>query len=254
MKKVIIFLPYKQVGNGEELKLALRSIAKNCNFDYDLALVGDCPDWVNKESLIHLQTEIPVAKEFPKAWNVIEKFKHILGKMETEESMLLTYDDIVFLKPVTEKEIGNIIAVAKLPEDGSKINSIASDTWEKIMQNTIAALKRNKLPMLNFETHLPRLFNVKKIKELIALFGFEKRPYAIPTLYFNWVKSNKKKYILSDIPDQKIKAGIHFPGDFEKYADILEEYMYLNWGETNWNQDLEDKLLFLFPDKSIFEL
>jgi len=122
------------------------------------------------------------------------------------------------------------------------------------MPDSIAALKRNNLPMLNFETHLPRLFDAKKLIELISFFGFKKRPYMFSTLYYNYVKTKEKPIILSDIADQKIKAGIYFPGDFEKYTPVLADYVYLNWGENYWSPELENTLLAMFLEPSIFEI
>jgi len=53
MKKVSIFIPYKKQGDGEELRFVLRSIEKNCKFDYEILLVGDCPEWIEKEMVTH---------------------------------------------------------------------------------------------------------------------------------------------------------------------------------------------------------
>jgi len=252
MKKASIFIPYKKQGEGEELKLALRSIAKNCNFEYEIIIVGDCPDWLNTDEAIHFNPHISAAGEFPKAWNIIGKLKSLLEGHDMDK-MVLTYDDVIFLNPVTYKNISKTIALAPLPATANELNGTASDVWKQIMQNTIKALKRNNLPSLNFETHLPRLFDAKKLSEMMSFFGFQKRPYCFPTLYFNWLKSKETPIVLSEIPDQKIKAGIYFPGDFEKYVPVLKQYFYLNWSEQYWSPELEYELLKLFPEPSIFE-
>jgi hypothetical protein len=59
---------------------------------------------------------------------------------------------------------------------------------------------------------------------------------------------------LSEIPDQKLKAGIYFYGDFEKYFPVLEDYTFLNWAEKFWSQELENVLLEKFPEPSVFEI
>jgi hypothetical protein len=71
------------------------------------------------------------------------------------------------------KDISKIIALVQLPTSASELDSTSSEKWKKIMQNTIKALKRNKLSMLNFETHLPRLFDAKSDRRqtLISLSG-----------------------------------------------------------------------------------
>ena len=253
MKKVSIFIPYKKQGDGEELRFVLRSIEKNCKFDYEILLVGDCPDWIEKEMVTHINPHIPATAEFPKAWNVIEKLKFVLENHNIDK-LLLVYDDTIFLKGVDYKDINKVIALAQLPTSAAELDGTSSEKWKEIMQNTIKALKRNKLPMLNFETHLPRLFDAKKLSELLAHFGFKKRPYMFSTLYFNWVKPNGKPVILAELPDQKLKAGIYFDGDFEKYSPVLEDYTFLNWAEKQWSQELENVLFGLFPEPSVFEI
>ena len=75
-----------------------------------------------------------------------------------------------------------------------------------------------------------------------------------PTLYFNWLQSKQKPIVLSAIPDQKVKAGIYFDGDFEKYSPVLEAYTFLNWSEKFWSNELEYKLFTLFGEPSAFEI
>ena len=250
--KVSIFIPYNQTDNGEKLRLALRSIEKNCKFDYEVILVGDCPDWVNKETLVHINPKIPAAAEYQKAWNGINKLKFLLENYEMSE-LLMTYDDIIFLKEVKYKDISKPIALAQLPDSVRQLTGTSSAKWREVLQYTIDALKRNNLPSLNFETHLPRLFNAEKLREMISLFGFQKRPYLFPTLYFNWLNPKQKPVVLAEIPNQKIKAGIYYPSDFEKYLPVLEEYTYLNWSEEFWAPKLENVLLGLFPEQSKYE-
>jgi len=250
--KVNIFIPYKLQGNGQELRLALRSIEQNCKFYYDVIISGDCPEWIDKQKIIHVNPKFQPTADYPKAWNVINKVRHFI--MESgRENLLLTYDDIIFLTPVTYSQIQKTIATARLPKSAMQLDGTSSNTWKQIMQYTIDALERNHLPNLNYETHLPRLFNAAKLKETFEHFRFQKRPYMYPTLYFNWIKQVSKPIILSEIPDQKIKAGIYFAGDFEKYSPVLDKYMYLNWSEKFWSPELENCLLAMFPTPSNFE-
>jgi hypothetical protein len=256
MSKVNIIIPYRLQGNGEELQLALRSINANCIFEYRIILIGDCPPWIDKEKIIHLDPFIPNHDETPNAWNVIEKYKfainHILEFFPEDDDVLITYDDIIFLNPIEKKEFETRVAIAKLP-DSDDFQSNGSEVWKHILRNTIKALKRNNLPELNFETHLPRLISAKKMAEMFQHFGFKKRPYCVFTLYFNWVKTKKKTIILSDVPDQKIKVEIYRIGEFEKYGEILNQYTFLNWSQKFWSQELEQKIISLFPKPSLFE-
>jgi hypothetical protein len=253
MTKVNIIIPYKLQGNGEELQLALRSIDANCKFDHRIILVGDCPQWIDKEKIIHLNPFIPKYTENSNAWNVIEKYKfalnHIFEFFPEDDDVLISYDDIIFLNPIEKKTLEMRVANAKLP-DSYDFKTDASEAWKRVFVNTMNALKRNKLPELDFETHLPRLLSAKKMAEMFQHFGFKKRPYCVFTLYFNWVESKKKTIILSNVPDQTIKAGIYKAGDFDKYSEILNQYTFLNWSASFWSQELEQKIISLFPEPS----
>lgn len=249
--RTTIVIPYKVIGDGNELRFVLRSIALNAKFKYQIVIVGEAPEWINRDKILCLNPDIEKRSEFPKAFNVIDKLKFIVKNDQIDDDILLCYDDIVFLNTIRKTDITTIIANSLLPEN-EDFKTDASDVWKKIMINTMRALKRNKMTWYNFETHLPRLFNKQKLSHLFEKFGFKKRPYMISTLYFNEYHANKPPRILKESPGST-KIGLYFDGDFENNKENILEHKFLNWGEKQWTDELKKYLLQLFPDKSIYE-
>ena len=252
-KKVTdIVIPYKLTqDNGKELKYALRSIEKNCKFPHRVVIVGDCPDWVDTKEVLHMPIVIETNKENPKAWNIIEKIRFITSQNQISDSFVMTYDDIVFSREITMGELSRPVALSKMPES-FEFKTDASAAWKTVFINTMKALLRNKMPMYNYETHCPRVFDKQKLADVFERFGFEKRPYCFPSLYFN--SYEKQPLLLSEKEDQCIKAGLYSQESFEKLKDNLGEFFFTNWSDTMWSEKLEALLECMFPEPSKFEL
>jgi hypothetical protein len=168
-----------------------------------------------------------------------------------DDELLFMYDDTVILNPVTKADISKVVALGKIPADPNH-KWTASEPWINVMRNTMAALKRNNMSMYNFETHLPRLFNKNKLAVLFAKFGFQKRAYCFPTLYYN--EYHKVGVRCLDKNPQNTKIGLYFAGDFEARKEDFETHLFLNWSENQWTPELREHLLSLFPEKSQYEI
>lgn len=256
-KKIVdIVIPFKNVGDPDELRIALRSIEKNAKFNYRIVIIGDLPPFVNldkvdKEKLIFIPTNFPRAQENPKAWDLIWKLIQVSENPEINDIILMTYDDVIFLNPIYLKDISETIALRPIPKD-LDFETNGSAAWKRVFNNTQIALKRNNFdPAYDFETHLPRFFQKSKLKALFDKYGFKKRPYCIPTLYYN-ENLGKKFRVLSEDPGN-IKIALQYENDHLKYLEAIETHKFLNYGEKAWGPLLKDFLFELFPDPSGFE-
>ena len=251
-KVIDIIIPYKLTeDNGTELKYALRSIEKNCKFPHRVVIVGECPDWVDNEKVLHVPIAIDPRDENPKAWNVIEKMKYIVKNIRDDisDTFIMTYDDIVFSREITMGVLVQPLAAAKMP-DSFDFKTDASDAWKTVFINTMKALLRNKMPMYNYETHCPRVFDKQILADVFERFGFEKRPYCFPSLYFN--SYEVQPMLLNE--ENYIKAAINSEESFENLKDSVEKYYFTNWTEKMWTEKLEAVLESIFPQPSKFEL
>lgn len=249
--RVTIVIPYKKLEDSEELKYVLRSIDRHAKFRFQLCIVGDLPDWVNPNKILHLNPVISQRDVNPKAFNVIDKLKYVAHHDEVDERILLMYDDIVFLRDIRLDDIKELIALQELPSS-EDFKTDASTVWKMIIINTMRALQRNNLPYNNYETHLPRLFEKERMQNVFKLFGFTKRAYCFPTIYYNYYYSVPDRFLNSNPGD--IKAGIYFQKDLDNLQTLIGNNKWLNWGEKFWVQELKEILRETFPEKGKYEL
>ncbi|MDD4847609.1 MAG: hypothetical protein PHR53_02445 [Bacteroidales bacterium] len=245
-------IPYKNVPDSDELRITLRSIAKNAKFPHKVILLGDAPSWINPDHVEVVRWQ-PIRHDiFPSFYNVQEKVHHFILTSEYED-FLLTNDDMVLLKPLTLSKITESTAMGVLPED---FKTDASKKWK----DTILLTRRLLLDtnpdatVYNFSTHLPYYYNRVKMLQLFSDYHIGK--YCIVnmnTLYFNTFAKKPPK-IINQTSKLK-KCGLYASTDFEtKLYHRENEYHLLNWGASQWNDRLRQYLLKLFPEKSPYEL
>jgi len=249
-KPISIVIPYKNIGDEDELRLVLRSIEKNAKFNYDVVILGDAPEWINQVQVKVFNVGFIPSPVNPKAFNVIDKIRDACQNKLIDKEMLLMYDDIIFLNPVEKSDIEEIVANGLIPQD-PKHPWTASPAWVNVMLNTLAALKRNKMSTYNFETHLPRLFDKEKLAVLFDKFGFKKRAYCFPTLYYN---EYHKEVRCLDTDPKNTKVGLYFNDDFTNKIADFNTHLFLNWSQNQWTEELKDKLFEMFSEKSQFEI
>ncbi|NCB43568.1 MAG: hypothetical protein EOM59_13260 [Clostridia bacterium] len=231
----------------EELRYALRSIEKyGIPEDKVFLLASKLPDWVSDEVTL-VKCEQIQGKRFAKSFDAVAKLKAAIAHPDIPEQFIYTYDDTVFLSRI-DFAIPTI-AVSKI--NLLKISNFdGSATWIEVLSNSIERLRANGLPTYNYETHLPRTLEKSKLAELFAKFGFQKRPYLVSTLYYNYFCS-EPEYELFD--GQLIKADIRTDLSPEQIAEIVKYKACLNYNDAGLNIHLKNYLSEKFDQKSRFE-
>lgn len=77
--------------DNEELRYALRSLAKNCGFVRNVYICGECPSWVDKSIVKHLQW--PDRFTHAKDANIIDKLRHACEARGIAKRILFCSDD-----------------------------------------------------------------------------------------------------------------------------------------------------------------
>jgi len=123
-------------------------------------------------------------------------------------------------------------------------------------------------PRLNFESHMPRVYEKDKMAELFEKFDFEKMyiPYALATLYFGYYEN----YDMPTLEEHnEYKAGFYFEDEsncsfqsnsFLSINNAVTDKVWINYNERGINftglsgkQYLKLWLTTRFPEKSKFE-
>ena len=74
---------------NEKLRYALRSLDANCKFVRNVYICGECPEWVDKSSVIHLPW--PDRFRHSNAANIIDKMKHACERNEIAKRILFCH-------------------------------------------------------------------------------------------------------------------------------------------------------------------
>lgn len=236
----------------EELKYALRSIAKNVNNNAKVCIIGaGLPPFVNPETVTLIECAQVKGMKFAKTYDSIEKLKAAIEHPEVPERFIYTYDDTVILQQIPSFEDVPMVAVSHInPEKISDMDGSA--IWKEVLQNTVGRLKANNLPLLNYETHLPRAFTKEKVKSVIEKFGFQKRPYLFSTLYFNSLEEKDVILLLKDAVN--LKADIRKPLTPDEIKAEVQGKLFLNYNDAGLNEHLKDYLMEAFSEKCRFEI
>ncbi len=207
---------------GWELMYSIRSIYKNFEGEFSITLIGEIPDWINREEI-----------------NCIEFNNNYYGKRvasRTNQKLLLAADafsdfvwmndDIILINKCSKEEvqipryIGDRLRYTK---DEKGLN-----TFKKLMRYTWFELQKlNKPNNFNYSSHIPIWYQSDKIKEL------------------------SKKFNLTSSGDYTCLTTLAYFNYFEIEGIPVKDYRVGFWGETDTTINKETKILN-FDDKGFF--
>lgn len=260
MEKTSILIPYiADTAKAQELKYALRSIAKHVKGDIEVVLIGDKPDYVS-DQVIHIEHKRAVGGsiDLPKCNDAWNKLKTAIDSGLLSKVFVYTYDDICFLQDVEPMELRKLYAEEDLHKVTKWNEEPAAKKHVGMIRNTLAALKKRKLPGWNYETHLPKVLNAVRVKRIDREFDGQKNRFLLNLLYGNYYYKEHTPHLLKKGDNVKVA----FDGGAKSYSNkslatmrkAVEGARFLNWNDKGYNQNVEDLLNELFPDKCRFEV
>jgi len=233
----------------DELIFTVRSIDKYFSEDHQIILVGDR----------HPKLDIPVisceqikGKQFSKCTDSIKKMNCICDSAEITEDFVYWYDDIVLLKEINL----SFFEIQYFLQNMSGLKILGNSNYEQLKAETYFMLKKNNLPLFNFETHLPKLFNKSLMKDLLHKFIKSDSHLLINSLYCNYY--HKTKPVELHLEDS-IKAGFYGNsnaygfGQVNDYSGILKNKTFLNYNNRGLSESLKKYIIAHFYDKSRYE-
>lgn len=235
--------------NSVELRMALRSIDRNLG-DVVVWIYGDAPKWIRGVNIV--KSERKKYARFMKFIDQRRKIEMAAGNDLIGPRFIYTYDDIYFLKPVSIDDLR--IPIARC--NGIKGNDWYKGTgagrnWIECMRNTLDALRKERLPMWSYETHLPRVYNREKVLALVntPLLKGRIEPEAVQyaTWYFNHYVTDP--VLVSEMKHFKMIAGFNVPVDALKVN--IKTHKILN--ANKYRPEVIRMLKEVFAEKSRFE-
>ena len=247
--KYTVVIPYKKAeANGKELLFAVRSWYQNFQEDFNLVIVGDCEDWFNEQSIIYIPMDH--SSDNPQI-NQMEALKLVLADARISSDFVWSNDDIYVMAPIN---ITHLQILKVRDESGILDSTRFNGHYKANMNHTIEMLKDKNLPIRNYGTHTPFLFDKFKFMDVLEIF-----PDAligdvlIESLYYNLVNITTPYHLNWQMDRWLLPVHSKKP-DVAKFNELVAKKILLNNIPEAYSSFLEEFLEGRFPFKSIFEV
>ena len=242
-----VVIPYcKEYAQGNELLFALRSWYKYAKFPFRIVIIGDREDWMDTANLTFI--EMPRLSDIPSV-DTLHKLWMAFYAEEVSDEFIWSNDDIYLINPVTLPHI-------LLPKVLGKLNPAAyNGHYRAAMERTIEMLTEAGLPMLNYGTHTPVMFEKKFFENYVPEDNFQAQTGVLFTsvyfnnlthighpAYLNWRTDPFLLPVVSKSPDEKV------------VNELLKNKVFMNNARSGYSPWLESFLSRRFPDKCPCEL
>ena len=217
-----------------ELRYSLRSLDKFGKNVGRVFITGECPDFVDKSKVTFLP-ELDIGRPMINHWWKVDQ---TFRKTDIGDRALLMYDDIFFCKPV---DLANYPWrwKSKLPEE------MPEGEYRRCLYNAEKWLSDHFLPVLNYENHIPCIYEKDKFLELEKEYEELKlydSPMAVRSVYANRFVAKSEQQ-----DDLKIKA----------YVDNLDKLIAnrdcFSIASDCYEGPVEEWLKKTFPERSRWE-
>ena len=239
---VYVYVSTSEYGN-RELQWSIQSIRKYFKEDFKIFVFGTNP----KVSKIHFVSVPQVRnKKFAKAIDSYVKLKAIAEHPLVNDKFIYMHDDMVFLRPFTFSDLNFSMAsdyVKSLNEYVKAGKAGKHENYRAVFCNTMNLLKKKKLPRWNYETHCPKVFEKKKVLEIIEKYGLlsakdvkTNKPYLFNSLYFN---TFEKAPFDSLMHNNRFHQGFYSPFDMNVIERCCKNKLLLNFNDNGLSRDLQ---------------
>jgi hypothetical protein len=220
---------------NEELRYSLRSLDTYAWGITRVILVGECPSWINRDSVEH----IPFKEDGPKDYRIAAKILHICEEKIVTKPFLFCNDDFFFTKP---------FEAARYPffYKGDLINEPPRTSYQHQLKFTKDYLMQKRLPTKHFDVHTPIIYDPVKFKALKEVWEYSKNTIGlvVKSTYANHYYLRGEIY--SDI---KLKEFVS-----EKNQQRVRSSNVFSIYDQAWKLGVFDYLNKQFTKKSRYEL
>jgi len=221
-----------------ELRTSIRSLYAQAVFKFDITIIGDIPDWINRDNVRCIEFN----NHYLRAQRQSKINQKILYATRLYDSFLVMNDDIILLKPIT---FGEISVPRRMPSIlmYDERQNFSTNSFVNQMRNTLFKLRDLGLPYRkNFVTHTPHYYNSKLLlllNSMIKLDPLEPVSIVIENAYHNFVNGYSE-------PVNGFRFGI-----WGKYEGVYNNEPIFNFNENGvkhhpWIRELCDKI---YPEK-----
>ena len=174
---------------SEELRYSMRAAQQNLADCANLVVCGDRPPWYDGE-FIHCPKIARKAcisefgsPRFAKWIDSVIKLQAIIDSPLVSENFLWMYDDTFIMRQFSSAQIA-------IPRAGGLLFSgdweeEVRRSWSEVRRRSVRALLNRQLPIRDFSTHYPVVYNKQLLQKTIKDFRARKNARVIESLYMN---------------------------------------------------------------------
>ncbi len=251
---VDVVIPYVHNPNGwDELRYAVRALAKNFVDLRHLWIVGDQPDWANDEVKV-ITRDVSLSKN-----DVIRNFNYCQSMWiasnypEISDDFLYLADDHYILTPRTAQNFRETVLVRENMAAYTQAERLTADReWQLMIWDTVDACLSLSLAGWNYETHTPKLVNKHNMREMFATFGYGNGRLIWQTAYGNmFPPPDGYQGYLSE--ETTLKAGFYETVTYDEVKAKADDAIYMNHNDDGLCDGVKQYLRERFPDPCKFE-
>lgn len=244
----------------KELRMSLRSLEDNVLGKYRVFVIGDCPATLG--DIVYVKHERTLAADNAKCVDAVRKLEAAIATPQIHEHFVYMADDIALNQPFHPSDLATPVALYEVKNGQVLLNKIN----DALVQRTVNALReRGHQRIWYYETHMPRLFEKRKLQEVFNIYKPAENGLMVPTLYFNhfWPEQepiilHKADNILARCTGRESETTFGpRPGNAAAvkahYLNIFKGKRYINWNDDALSQGFVDALLSLWPKKASHE-
>lgn len=190
-KKTCVWVYVTQGAEAESIELSIQFAQRNLIDCDSFVVCGDRPpnwngDFIESPRIpFHEYSAITgqkMARKWRKYVDSIHKLNRIIASELVSDSFLWMYDDTFILKPTTFDELA--IARHRGPASVSS-QQLKKKGWREAKRRTFDVLANHGLPVNDYSTHAPTVYEKSKLQHTIEHFQAFTRPRVIESLYLN---------------------------------------------------------------------
>lgn len=218
-----------------EIRYSLRSVEKYFEGAGRIFIIGTCPNFINKEKVIHIPAEDPFNHKLK---NAIWKLRIACLTRKVGNPFILMNDDFFFLRRNfhVENYHKGLLALA------SKRHSTHGGYYYKAIKNTIEILRDYGIKKpLNYDLHCPMVIEKDKFKKATDMVDFGVVGYLFRSFYGNYFRIGGKYRKDVKIYTWKERKELESMDFLSIDNSVSREAKFRHWMERK------------FPEKSRYE-
>ena len=224
--------------NDNELRYSLRSAERHLKNYRRVVIVGECPEFINKDTILHIPCEDTMRN---KAYTIKKKIMAAADHPEVSENFMFFNDDYFLTAGVDANSYPYYWKC-----DLNHTMHINHTIYREHVQTTITALQAKGLPLKNFDTHKPIIYNKEKMKEVVHQYDWSVAfGYIMRSLYCNTLLIEG---------EYKLDNKLVRPMRIEGWKEMIVGIDCFSIDDRAVDFTFKDFIEKMFPNKSGFEL